>query len=259
MTQTMAEIYEGRNVLDRDGQKIGTIDSLYLDQDGGQLEWALVNTGMFGSKRSFVLLRGASMQQDDILVPFDKQTVKNAPRVEAGDELPPDEERRLFDHYGMAYDGDGRSGDGYRGDGYRGDGHGVAAPSERPTDEAMTRSEEEMRVGTEQRERGRARLRKYVVTEHEQMTVPVRREEARIEREPIDSSNVDEATSGPAISEDEHEMTLHEERPVADTEVVPKERVRMNKETHSDDETVSADLRKERIETEGDTDRDSRR
>lgn len=254
MTQTMAETYEGRNVLDRDGQKIGTIDSLYLDQDGGQLEWALVNTGMFGSKRSFVLLRGASMQQDDILVPFDKQTVKNAPRVEAGDELPPDEERRLFDHYGMAYDGDGRSGDGYRGDGY-----GVAAPSERPTDEAMTRSEEEMRVGTEQRERGRARLRKYVVTEHEQMTVPVRREEARIEREPIDSSNVDEATSGPAISEDVHEMTLHEERPVADTEVVPKERVRMNKETHSHDETVSADLRKERIETEGDTDRDSRR
>lgn len=243
MTQTMATTYEGRTVLDREGQKVGTIDSLYVDQDGGQLEWALVNTGMFGTKSSFVPLRGAAMQQGDIRVSFDKQAVKDAPRVEAGEELSPAEERRLFEHYGMSYDG----GDGYRGgdgDGYRGGGN-----------DAMTRSEEEMRVGTEQRERGRARLRKYVVTEHEQMTVPVRHEEARIEREPVDSSNIDEAMSGPEISEDEHEVTLHEERPVADTEVVPKERVRMDKETRTDEETVSGDLRKERIETEGDTER----
>ncbi len=240
MTQTMAATnYEGRNTLDREGQKVGKIDSLYLDHGSGQLEWALVNTGMFGSKRSFVPLRGATMQQEDIRLPYDKKTVKDAPQVETGEELSPEEERRLFDHYDMSYDG----GDGHRGDAYS---------TSQPADEAMTRSEEEMRVGTEQHERGRARLRKYVVTEHEQVTVPVRHEEARIEREPISG---DEARSGGSISEDEQEMTLHEERPVADTEVVPKERVRMGKETYSDDETVSGDMRKERIETEGDTDR----
>lgn len=249
MTQTTASYYEDRAVLDRDGQKIGKVDSLYLDHAGGQLEWALVNTGLFGTKSSFVLLRGAAMHQEDLQVAFDKETVKNAPRVESGDELSSDEERRLFDHYGVAGD-NGRS----RRDTSSSDG-------ERRSEQggAMTRSEEEMHVGTESRERGRARLRKYVVTEHEQVTVPVRHEEVQIEREPIDSTNRDAAVSGAAISEDEHEMTLHEEHAVADTEVVPKERVRMSKTTETEEETVSADLRKERIDTDGDTDSSSRR
>jgi Domain of unknown function (DUF2382) len=81
-------------------------------------------------------------------------------------------------------------------------GRDVSGPT---TDDAMTRSEEELRVGTSQRERGRVRLRKYVTTEHEQITVPVQREEVRVEREPITDANLDAATSGPAISEEEHE------------------------------------------------------
>lgn len=248
MAQTTATSYEDHMVLDRNNQKIGKIDSLYRDQNqgGSQLEWALVNTGLFGTKRSFVLLRGATMQEDDIRVAFDKDTVKEAPRVDTDDDLSTDEERRLFDHYGVAYDSDrnrGQSSD------RNGSGNG----------EAMTRSEEEMHVGTETRERGRARLRKYVVTEHEQVTVPVQHEEVRIQREPIDSTNSSEALSGPAISEDEHEMTLHEERVVADTEAVPKERVRMDKYTETEQETVSADLRKERIDTDGGADRSDNR
>ena len=116
----------------------------------------------------------------------------------------------------------------------------------------MTRSEEELRVGTERREAGRARLRKYVVTETEQRTVPVRREEVRVEREPITEGNVDQALDGPEISEEEHEVVLHEERPVVEKEVVAKERVRLTAEERTDEETVSEDLRKERIETDGD-------
>jgi uncharacterized protein (TIGR02271 family) len=107
-------------------------------------------------------------------------------------------------------------------------------------------------VGTERRESGRVRLRKYVVTENEQRTVPVRREEVRVEREPITEGNVDQALDGPEISEEEHEVVLHEERPVVDKEVVPKERVRLEKDEHTDEETVSKELRKERIETDGD-------
>ena len=120
------------------------------------------------------------------------------------------------------------------------------------TDDAMTRSEEELRVGTERREAGRVRLRKHVVTEEEQRTVPVRREEVRVEREPIDEGNVDQALDGPEISEEEHEVVLHEERAVVDKEVLPKERVRLSTDEQTEQETISDTLRKERIETDGD-------
>ena len=96
----------------------------------------------------------------------------------------------------------------------------------------------------------RARLRKYVVTEHVQRTVPVRREEVRLEREPITEENIDQALSGPEISEEEHEVVLHEEEPVVEKRVVPKERVRMSKETVTDEAQVSEEVRKEQIETE---------
>ena len=116
----------------------------------------------------------------------------------------------------------------------------------------MTRSEEELRVGTAEQERGRARLRKWVETEQVDETVPVRRETAKVEREPITEENVDDAMGGPEISESEHEVTLHEEEPVVEKRTVPKERVRLEKETETDEEHVSETVRKERIESEGD-------
>src|SRR4051812_38909610 len=103
----------------------------------------------------------------------------------------------------------------------------------------MTRSEEELRVGTERRQTGTARLRKYVVTENVTQTVPVRREEVRLEREPITDANIDDAMDGPAISDEEHEVVLHEEQPVVDKRVVPKERVRLDKEAVAEDAQVS--------------------
>jgi uncharacterized protein (TIGR02271 family) len=121
------------------------------------------------------------------------------------------------------------------------------------TDDAMTRSEEELRVGTKTRERGRVRLRKYVVTEQQQVTVPVRREEARLEHEPIDETNRDRAVRGPQIRESEHEIVLHEESPVIEKTVTPKERVRLTTETREDEQTVSGDVRKERIEAQDDS------
>ena len=125
------------------------------------------------------------------------------------------------------------------------------------TDDAMTRSEERLNVGTRTEETGRARLRKYVVTENVTETVPVSREEVRVEREPITDANVGNAMDGPAISEEEHEVTLHAERPVVEKEAVPVERVRLDKETVTEQERVSADVRKEEIEVDdpGTTDR----
>jgi uncharacterized protein (TIGR02271 family) len=121
----------------------------------------------------------------------------------------------------------------------------------------MTRSEEELRVGTERREAGRARLRKYVVTEQVTQTVPVQREEVRIEREPITDENRGRALDGPEISEEEHEVVLHEERPVVEKETVAKERVRLGTDVVTDEHEVSEEIRKERIETDGSEDRAS--
>jgi len=115
----------------------------------------------------------------------------------------------------------------------------------------MTRSEEQLHVGTEKVEAGRARLRKHVVTEMVTKTVPVSHEEVSIEREPITEENRGAATDGPAISEEEHEVVLHAERPVVAKEAVPVERVRLGKETVSSEHQVSEEVRKEQIEGDG--------
>jgi uncharacterized protein (TIGR02271 family) len=127
-------------------------------------------------------------------------------------------------------------------------GRDVSGPT---TDDAMTRSEERLNVGTRSEEVGRARLRKYVVSENVTETVPVSREEVRVEREPITDANVGAAMDGPAISEEEHEVTLHAERPVVDKEAVPVERVRLDKDTVTDEARVDEELRKERIDVDG--------
>ena len=127
-------------------------------------------------------------------------------------------------------------------------GHDTSGPT---TDDAMTRSEEQLHVGKQSRESGRARLRKYITTENVTQSVPVSHEEARIQREPITDANRDAAMDGPEISEEEHEVTLHAEEPVVEKKTVPVERVRLDTETVTDETTVSEDVSKEEIEMEG--------
>ncbi|WNV75521.1 DUF2382 domain-containing protein [Geodermatophilus sp. DSM 44513] len=119
------------------------------------------------------------------------------------------------------------------------------------TDDAMTRSEERLSVGTRTEQAGVARLRKYVVSENVTETVPVSREEVRVQREPITDANAGQAYDGPAISEEEHEVTLHAERPVVEKEAVPVERIRLDKETVTDTVQVDETVRKEEIEVDG--------
>jgi uncharacterized protein (TIGR02271 family) len=253
MSPTASAVTEwrGRNAVDSDGDKIGSIDEIYMDAQTGKPEWLAVKTGIFGSKVSFVPIAGASDADGDVRLPYDKQQVKDAPNAEADGELSQDEEASLYRHYGLEYS-ETRSDSGLpEGEGRETVGRDTSGPT---TDDAMTRSEEELRVGKTNRESGRARLRKYVVTEQVQKTVPVQREEVRIEREPITEANVGDAKAGPEISEEEHEVVLHEEEVVTEKRAVPKERVRLDKETVTEDQTVSEEVRKERIEAEGDTD-----
>jgi uncharacterized protein (TIGR02271 family) len=233
--------WEGRTLLDRDGGRIGTIDAIYLDDQTSEPEWALVNTGLFGTKSTFVPLTQAFQSDNDVVVPYDKQLVNDAPRIDPDGHLSEAEERQLWRHYGLDYDRTTST----RATGRDAVGRDTSGPT---TDDAMTRSEEELRVGTAQRERGRVRLRKYVTTEQVQQTLPVRREKARVEREPITDANLDAATSGPEISEEEHEVILREEEPVVEKRVVPRERVRLDKETVTGQDRVEEELRKEQIE-----------
>ena len=96
--------WEGRAMVDRDGGRIGTIDAIYLDDQTGQPEWALVTTGLFGAKSSFVPLAQATQTGEEVRVPYDKQLVKDAPRVDVDQHLSEAEERQLWRHYGLDYD-----------------------------------------------------------------------------------------------------------------------------------------------------------
>jgi uncharacterized protein (TIGR02271 family) len=247
----------GATAYDQAGQKVGQVATVYQDQATGEPEWLTVKTGLFGMKETFVPLALARTRgQGEVELAAGKDTITSAPKIDPDGELSPAEEEQLYSYYGLGY-GE-RSGlpetgqataEAYGAPGAQG--YGTSGPT---TDEAMTRSEERMRVGTASEETGRVRLRKYVVTETVTQQVPVSHEEVRLEREPITESNLGQAMDGPEISEEEHEVTLHAERPVVEKEAVPVERVRLAKEQVTGEETVSGQVRKEHIETDTDGD-----
>lgn len=258
------------------GQKIGEAEHVFFDDATGEPEWVTVKTGMFGRSESFVPIHDAVLSEGHLEVPFSKDKIKGAPNVDvdSGGHLSAQEEHRLYEFYGIDWDDawqryagqqqTGRTAPQQQAVAQQQAARQPVAPtagreaSGRSTDEAMTLSEEEMRVGVERRESGRVRLRKYVVTEEQQQTVPVRHEEARLVREPITEENRDQAMAGPQISEDEHEVILHEERPVVETVVEPKERVRLTTDERTEQETVRGQVRKERVKLEGTEEGDDR-
>ncbi|WP_169983843.1 PRC and DUF2382 domain-containing protein [Microbispora sp. H10836] len=244
-------------VYDLNGDKIGEVKHVFLDDATGQPEWLCVKSGLFNMKETFVPLRDADLVADHVEVPYDKDRIKDAPDVDldADEHLPPEQERQLYRYYDLDWDSSweranqpGETGWADAGGRRERDRMGIGR------DDAMTRSEEQLEIGTERHRTGQARLRKYVVTEHEQVDVPVTREKVRIEREPITDTNRDEALNGPDITGSEHEVTLHEERPVVDKRTVPVERVHMAKEQVTDRKRIGGEVRKERIDVEGDVD-----
>ncbi|MBO1756498.1 DUF2382 domain-containing protein [Allobranchiibius sp. CTAmp26] len=270
----------GGNAIDNEGAKIGSVGQIYLDDQSGQPEWVTVKTGLFGTSETFIPLRDAQVEGEDLKLPYSKSKVKDAPRMDDAEQhLDVEQEQKLYEYYGLDYnapvttgrDNGGRDAggrdfgrdhhEGLQRDDDRRDRTGEAGivgqdTSGPTTDEAMTRSEERLNVGTEQVETGRARLRKYVVTENVTTTVPVSHEEVRVVREPITEENRGDALSGGDLTEEEHEVTLHAEQPVVNKETVPVERVKLDTETVTGEQEVTEQVRKEQIETDaadGDT------
>jgi len=252
--QTMKgyEGWVGTDAYDLNGDKIGSIDDIYYDDQTGRPEWLAIRTGFFGMNCSFAPIAGATVDDGHLKLPWTKDQVKDAPNIAENGHLAVEEERRLFAHYGYkwedraSYNDDGRFDADY-------DVVPQSARAEAADVAETTRSEEQLRVGTETVATGKARLRKYVVTEHQAVTVPVTREEVRVEREPITDGDADD------IGDAEAEVTTYAERPVVSTEKVAKEKVRLVKDTVTDDESVSGDVRKERVDVDIDDDVTSRR
>jgi len=265
--QEMTSVTEliGRTVVDANGEELGTVEDVYVDDVGGQPEWLALSTGWFGNRLSFVPIEGISYGVSDaLMVAYTSEQVKNAPHEAADGHLSEDEESELYAYYGRtagtfadaSAGGVGDTSSTYE-DGVSAVGDVVAADtgydtSGPNTDDAMTRSEEELRVDKHVREAGRARLRKWIETENVQMTVPIRREMARVVTEPITDANIDRAMSGPDLSTEEHEVVLTEEVLDVDKRVVPKERVRLETEEITEDVAVDETVRRERIGYEGD-------
>jgi uncharacterized protein (TIGR02271 family) len=260
---------KGLTAYDAAGEKIGSVEEVYFDDQTGRPDWVTVKTGLFGAKHTFVPLAGARSDGDALHVAHDKATVKDAPRVDADQHLDVPQEQELFAYYGLTHGTGTGTGNAAGERGVSGapgvGGNRPAAPvtpvaGERDAAAAgdggregaveMVRSEEQLHVGTEEQVVGRARLRKVVVTENVTTTVPVSHEEVRVVHEPIAAD--DKAARGNRVVEGEREVTLHAERPVVRKETVGVERVRMETEKVTEQQEVSADVRKEEIKYDED-------
>ncbi len=253
----------GQELQASDGSKIGKIGQVYLDDYHDQPEWVTVNTGLFGTNESFVPLAQASVVDGGVSVPYTKDQVKDAPNIDDSGHITEAQEQELYQYYGIPYTTEGSTfaDTSQLGQATTETGQYAAGAQETVgrdtsgpvTDDAMTRSEEQLHVGTEQVQTGKVRLRKYIVTENVTQTVPVSHEEVRVEREPITAENMPAAVDGPDLSEEEHEVTLSEERVVVGKETVPVERVRLDKDTVTENQQVDETIRKEQIDIDGDT------
>ncbi|MEV4349146.1 PRC and DUF2382 domain-containing protein [Actinoplanes sp. NPDC049596] len=204
----------GADVYDNAGAKIGTVGQIYVEPDSGRPQWVTVRTGSMSFQESVAPLDGARLDAGRVTLAVDASLVRTAPMVDTDGPLEYEDADRLQAHYG--------------------------APT---TDDAMTRSEERLFTGVRREPVTKVRLRKHLVTEERQVTVPVTREEVRLERVPVDAPDLPDDSGDPT--------TLYAERPVVTTEKVPVERVRLSKQTVRDEETITAPVRKEQIEYEG--------
>ncbi len=274
--------FAGYTVYDRDGDKIGKVDDLFLDESDSP-EYIGVKMGFFGLSSTLVPMDACRVDEGSqaIYVQADKGKVKDGPRFDDDNEITPDYERQVREYYGLsaqegergsygAYDDDdrertattgstggeeGRVGPGMvEGDTETGEFRGHAADDEgvnqRSGDDLededelrVQRSEEELRAGVREREAGQVNVRKRVRTERERIGVPKQREEVSVERVPVDRE-----AGAEEIGEDEVSVPVVEEEVVVEKRPVVKEEVRVRKDVVRDEEVVEEDVRKEEVD-----------
>ena len=168
----------GAPVLGSDEKKIGTVGEVYVDSTSGSPSWVTITTGLFGSSQSFAPLDDANWDDESVRLPFEKEFVKDAPRIEDDGTLKYEDEGALYSYYSSV---DPRS--------TTDNDDGDTNPGNVDADLSAMRSADQ-------------RLRKYVVTENKMVSVPVEREEVRLQREP----NTDHQQVSEEIRKEEVEL-----------------------------------------------------
>ena len=227
----------GTSAFDPAGERVGVVEHVYPDRATGQPAFALVGNGAApgsGSQRAIVPLAGAVSIDSGLALGFSFDAITSAPDAQLDDELTPEREAAVLAHFGVTPP--------------------APAPADAPTEvfeqAAMTRSEEQLVVDKVEVPRERVRLVKHVVTEDVTVTVTLRREELRVEREPIANPDPLDLPPGTEIAPSEMEFFLLAEEPVVSTRVVPVERVRVGKDGVVEPRQVGGEVRKEQIEIE---------
>ncbi len=264
--------YKSRTLVDSAGEKVGTIEDVYVDQETKQPEWVLVKTGLFGLKKTFVPMSVLQPDGDNLRAPYSKDQINSAPNVGDDEGATPEQEARLFEHYGIPYSESGtvsaksegqaeaartlaaqRTETEYRDASPEAVDAGTGADRLAEASEGVQRHEEELRISKVRRPSELVRLHKWVETEPVSTSVELEHEEARIVREPVSES---EAGGHRQISDEgELEIKLEREEPVVEKQVVPKERVRLEKDLKTEEQTVEGEVRKERVDVERDQER----
>jgi stress response protein YsnF len=260
--------YKSRTLFDSSGQKVGMIEDVYVDQETKKPEWVLVKTGLFGLRKTFVPMSVLQPAGDDLRAPYTKDQITSAPNVGDDEGASPEEEARLFQHYGIPYSDSGtvsarsesQAAESGRPPAAESTGTEYRAASPEAVDprtradklaeasEGVQRHEEELRINKVRRPSELVRLHKWVETEPVSTSVELEHEEARIVREPVRES---EPGSQRQIGEEgELEIRLEREEPIIERQVVPKERVRLEKDLKTEEQTVEGQVRKERVDVE---------
>ena len=256
---------------DVDGDKVGGVKDVYVNDTTGQPDFVSVNHGLFGGGDSIVPLRGHTLRDGELHLAFQKDRIEDAPDLDENGHLTTEDQDAFYRHYGLENTQDvttyetgnrfaetGAAGAAGAGAGYAAGERNVDTERRDVVDadrrdvadnDEIIRSEEQLNVSKDRVETGEVRLRKYVVNETENVEVPVEREEVRVVREPI--TDADRANYDGNIGEQEASVTLSEDRVNVSKESVPVEKVSLEKDTVRDTETVSEEVRKERFETDG--------
>jgi uncharacterized protein (TIGR02271 family) len=229
--------FAGYEVYDPNGEKIGKVDDLFVDENDNP-EYVGVKMGFLGTSSTLIPMDTITVDESAgrLVTSADKETVKNGPAFDDDREITPDFENEVYSYYGLQRTESTEERGAY--DAY----------TREATDEdelRVKRSEEELRAGTREREAGALNVRKRVVTERQQMEVPTRREEVTVERVPVEGE-----ASEAQIADDEVRVPVTEEEVVVEKRPVAKEEVRVRKDVVEDTEVVEEDVRKEEVDVD---------
>jgi uncharacterized protein (TIGR02271 family) len=260
--------FAGYTVYDNNYEKIGKVDDLFVDQND-QPEYIGVKMGLLGTRSTLIPMDLARVNDERQLIEVatDKETVKSGPSFDDDRQITSEFENEVHSYYGLQA-AQGSEERGAYGD-YYGDEHpgvamgdtqsgqfrehapeeeGVAEPGGDLDDEdelRVQRTEEELVVGTRERQAGALNVRKRVRTDRESIEVPTRHEEVSVERVPVEG----EATEA-AIGDDEVSIPVTEEEVVVEKRPVAKEEIRIRKDVVEDTEVVEEDVRKEEVDVD---------